>query len=176
MGVNQATRQQVSSRVWAHIKANRLLQPGPTGGSPQVQLDDTLAGLFRADKGTPIPFDSIEARLAPLMSAPQPKAITYKIRCVHAVEGRCVLLSSVETSGPGRLDGPSPSHPEAYDFDIMVPTTAFEAALPAQTGRVGMEVEGDQVCGTKVDCVFVTCCRSAEHAQPQDGGDVEAAP
>lgn len=48
---------------------------------------------------------------------------------------------------PGRLDGPSPSHPEAYDFDIMAPTTAFEGALPAQTARVGMEVEGDQVWG-----------------------------
>lgn len=87
MGVNQATRQQVSSRVWAHIKANKLLLPGPPGGSPQVQLDDTLAGLFRADKGTPIPFDTIEARLAPLMSAPQPKAITYKIRCALVCAG-----------------------------------------------------------------------------------------
>lgn len=67
--------------MWAHIKSNQLLLQGPAGGGPQVQLDDTLAGLFRADKGTPIPFDSIESRLAPLMSPPQPKAISYKIRC-----------------------------------------------------------------------------------------------
>ncbi len=84
MGVNHATKQQVSQRVWAHIKQHKLLQPNPSGGAPLVYLDDTLAGLFRVDKGTPIPFDSIEGRLAPLMSAPQPCAISYKIRCVRS--------------------------------------------------------------------------------------------